>query len=78
MVDARKDDKELYLVLNLPVNAIVAVEKMSLDPEIFINGSKLNDGNSLSIRDEAKFVKQDEKYIYYEVEPGEYIFTSRK
>ena len=78
ILDAKKSSDSLYLVLNLPVNAIVAVEKMSLDPDIYINGSKLNDGNSLSIRDEAKFVKQDEKYIYYEVEPGEYIFTSRK
>lgn len=76
-VDGKKNDN-VYLSINTPVKATVAIEKLSLDPEIFVNGSKLDDPLSESLGDNIKFVKQDEKYIYYEVEPGEYIFTSRK
>ena len=78
LLNGKKSEDNLYVVIDVPSETIVAIEKLSSNPKILVNGSQLNDDLNLSIIDGIKAVKQDEKYIYYQVDMGQYIFVSKK
>ncbi len=76
-LQGKKSADENYLKVTLPTKARVAIEKMKENCKITVNGEILYENGKEKNHDKIKFDTQDEKYLYFYVESGEYEFRGK-
>lgn len=74
---AKKEENSIYLKVNVPAKARVAVEKVKENCEILANGKTVYKKGKEKKHKQVQYDAEDEKYIYFYVEPGEYEFETR-
>ena len=76
-LSANKLENEIDLEISTPSKTLVAVEKISNDFNININNTDVYKNGAQINFEIAKFEKEDSKYIYLYLEPGEYKIISK-
>ena len=71
-LDAEKSDNMLSMKINVPSRTKVAVERVSSNPEIVINGKTVYKKGKKKRNKIAEYSTQDKNYIYFYVNSGEY------
>lgn len=77
ILHAKKSENEIYLKVNVPTKARVAVEKVKENCEITTNGKTIYKNGKAKKRDKIIYDAEDEKYIYFYIEEGEYEFETK-
>lgn len=74
---AKKTENTLYMKVNLPAKARVAIEKIKENCEIIVNGQYVYQNEQPQNTDQIKYDTEDEKYIYFYVQSGQYEFEEK-
>lgn len=75
--EAEKSEKALKLKVNVPAKAKIAIEKMSNNPQISVDENVIYEDGENKKQKGIEYDSEDEKYLYFYIENGEYEFTSR-
>lgn len=76
-LNCEKEDEELKIQINTPVRTRIAIEKMSDNPSIYINGLCAYKNGKSKYSFKGKYEREDENYIYYFIEKGNCTITSK-
>ena len=74
---ARRVEKEIKLEVEVPTTTLIAIEKQSSNPNIEVNGKTICKNGTIKSSFIAKYDSEDEKYIYFYINKGQYIFESK-
>lgn len=73
---AKKSADEMYLKITVPTKARVAIEKIKPNATITVNDEIVYENGKEKNRKKIQYDTQDEKYVYFYGESGEYEFKS--
>ncbi len=75
--EAEKSENALKLKVNVPAKAKIAIEKMSNNPQISVDENVIYEDGENKKQKGIEYDSEDEKYLYFYIENGEYEFTSK-
>lgn len=75
---ANKTEEEIKLELELPAKTLVAIEKKTENPNITINNKQVCKDGKIKKRLFTEYVSEDEDYMYFYVNKGEYTIESKQ
>lgn len=76
-LEAEKVEDELRLKVNVPAKTKIAIEKMSDSSQITVNENVIYEDGKNKKQKGIEYDSEDEKYVYFYVENGEYEFVSK-
>ena len=72
-LNAEKTDNKISMNIKTPAKTKIAIEKVNNNPEIIINGKTVYKKGKKKRNKIAEFSSQDENYIYFYLNNGEYV-----
>lgn len=76
ILHAKKEESEIYLKIETPAKTRVAIEKIGENSEVRVNGETIYQKGKQLKQDQVKYITEDEKYVYLDIERGTYEFIS--
>lgn len=76
-LNAKRTENEVYLKIDVPAKTRVAVEKIKENCEITANEETVYQNGKEKNRAKIKYDAEDEKYVYFYVDSGEYEFEAK-
>jgi hypothetical protein len=76
-LEAEKYDDYIYMKIDVPSKTRVAVPKISENSEISVNGKNIYKNGKEKDNKIAQYDSEDEEYIYFYVESGQYEFEAK-
>ena len=77
ILSVKKEENNTDLKLNVPAKTLVGIEKILDDNIVSINGKIVYENNEIKQNNKYKLESEDDKYLYFYIDKGEYEIVTK-